>query len=216
MRTAAVLLAAAGLSLAQGEAPLFEESFGGKLSEGWSWVREDAASWKVEGGALRISPQPGTIWFKTNNARNLLLRTPPASGTPEAPVAVEVEIDHTPAAEAEQSGLLFYVDDGNYLKLVYESLKGKTHVVFAREAKGIPAHLPTREEPSRPVRLRLLWSGPKIAGQYRPAGGTEWITVGEYDALPGQARVGLMACGAPAGTDRWASFRSFRVVRASR
>jgi regulation of enolase protein 1 (concanavalin A-like superfamily) len=215
MKTAAVVLALAAIPWMQTEAPLFEEKFQGKLSDGWSWVREDAAGWKLEGGALRISPQPGTLWFKTNNARNLLVRTPPASGTPEAPVAVEVEIDHAPAAEAEQSGLLFYVDDGNYLKLVYESLKGKTHIVFAREAKGIPAHLPTREEPSRPVRLRMLWTGAKIRGEYRPAGATEWISVGEYDSIPGAARVGLMACGAPAGTDRWASFRAFRVVRAA-
>lgn len=216
MKTAGVLWATAALALAQGEAPLFEESFDGKLSEGWSWIREDASAWKIEGGTLRILPQPGTIWFKANNARNLLVRTPPAEGTPEAPLFIEVEVDHAPAADAEQSGILYYVDDGNYLKLVTEALKGKTHVVFAREAKGIPVHLPPREEPSRPLRLRMLWTGARIAGQYRPAGGKEWITVGEYDAVAGAGRIGLMACGGPAGGDRWASFRALRIVRAAR
>ena len=50
----------------------FEEKFAGKLSDGWSWVREDSAGWKLDGGALKIKAQPGTIWYKKNDAKNII------------------------------------------------------------------------------------------------------------------------------------------------
>jgi len=63
------------LALFLQDASLFEEKFaGGKLGEGWTWVREDAGGWKIEGAALKMKALPGTIWYKKNDAKNLLLR----------------------------------------------------------------------------------------------------------------------------------------------
>ena len=83
------------------EKVLFEEKFAGKLSDGWTWVREDASGWKVEGGALRIKAQPGKIWYKTKTAKNFLVRKSAAAGTAEAPVSVEVTVEFAPEANAE-------------------------------------------------------------------------------------------------------------------
>ncbi len=92
MRIAALAL----IALLCQEKALFEEKFAGKLSDGWSWLREDAAGWKVDGGALSIKAQPGKIWYKTKTAKNVLLRKSPAQGTADAPVSAEV----TPSSAA--------------------------------------------------------------------------------------------------------------------
>ena len=192
----------------------FEEKFAGKLSDGWTWVREDAAGWKVDGGALRIKAQPGTIWYKKNDAKNLLIRKLPSAGTDAAPIAIEVTVDNAPVVNAEQCGLLLYVDDSNYVKLIRECNKGKPGIVLARESKGIPESIPPREEPTGPVHLKLVWSGGRVAGSYKAAG--DWVALGDYDAPDGDVKVALAAHGAPADADRWASFTSFKISKAAK
>src|SRR5207247_9278141 len=98
-----------------------------------TWLREDAAAWKLETGALKIKALPGTLFYKTNNAKNVLLRKSPTAGTEAEPVAFEATVESAPAKDAEQVGILFYVDDDNYVKVVREYLKGKTSAVLARE-----------------------------------------------------------------------------------
>jgi len=208
----------------QTDKPLFEEAFAGKLSDGWAWVREDAAAHKVEGGALKIKAQPGTLWFKTNTAKNLLLRKPPLA--PEAePLAIEVTVVSNPESNAEQAGLLVYADDGNYVKLVREALKGKINAVFAREVKGIPVHHPPKEAADNSFEFRIVWTGAKLSGFYRSADESEkarrgtllWIHLGDHDVPPGAPlQVGLCAHGAAAEADRWATFKSFRVSKAAK
>ena len=56
---------------------LFEEHFKGRLSDGWSWVREDRDAWELGDGVLRVRAAPGNLWEAENNARNLLLRPAP-------------------------------------------------------------------------------------------------------------------------------------------
>lgn len=195
------------------EKPLFEEKFGGKLSDGWSWVREDAAGWKVEGGALKIKAQPGKIWYKTKTAKNLLVRKSPSAGTAEAPVSAEVTVVNAPEVNAEQCGLYLYFDDANFVKILREHVKGKTSIVLVREQKNIPEPQPGKEESASPVRLRLTWSGDKVAAAYKAAG--DWVPVGEVEvpAGAGAASFGLASHGGPADADRWATFTDFRIVQ---
>jgi regulation of enolase protein 1 (concanavalin A-like superfamily) len=210
-------IAALPLLLLLQDKPLFEERFEGKLSDGWAWVREDPASWKLEGGAIRIKAQPGTIFYKTNNAKNMLLRSSPAAGTESDPVAAEVSVASDPAANGEQAGLLLYVDDSNYVKLVREydkpkDAEGKVAAVMLREAKGIPE--PFQKKAEAPVRLRLVWAGPKVTGQYQGAAAKEWVTLATVEAPPGEnPRFGLCSNGAPADADRWATLREFRILK---
>jgi len=197
------------------DAALFEEKFAGKLVDGWTWIREDAAGWKVDGGALRIKCQPGSIWYKKNDAKNFVVRKLPAAGTEAAPVAIEVTVDSAPEANSEQCGLYLYFDDSNYVKLIRECNKGKPGVVFAREQKGFPESLPPKEELKGPIRLKLVWAGGVVSGSYKAAG--DWVAVGDYEMpeAEGEPRIALGAHGAPAGVDRWATFADFRVTKAS-
>src|SRR6185503_7817221 len=84
------------------EKVIFEEKFAGKLSDGWTWQREDAGGWKLEGGSLKIKAQPGKIWYKTKTAKNVLLHKVAEKGTAEAPLSMEVTVDATPESNSEQ------------------------------------------------------------------------------------------------------------------
>ena len=207
MKTAAVV----ALLLVVQDGTLFEEKFAGKLGEGWSWIREDAAGWKVEGGALRLKALPGTIWYKRNDAKNFLVRK-----APDAPIAIEVTVDSAPETNAEQCGLFLYYDDGNYIKLVRECNKGKPGIVIAREQKGIPESLPPKDEPKGPIQLKLVFSGTTVSGSYKAAG--DWVALGDYD-LPEstlELKIALGAHGAPAAADRWATFSAFRIIKSAK
>jgi hypothetical protein len=211
-----IALAALAALLLQ-DPPLFQEKFGEKLSDGWTWVREEAGAWKLDGGALRIKTLPGTIWFRANTAKNILLRKPPAPPTDAEPLAIEVTVESKPEANAEQAGLLVYVDDGNYAKLVREALKGKTHAVFAREAKGIPVSHPPKEDGADAFQFKIVWAAARLSGFYRPAAGGDWVHLGDYDVPPGEnPQIGLCAHGGAAESDRWASFKGFRVVKGAK
>jgi hypothetical protein len=209
-------LAALALVLLAQDAPIFEEKFAGKLSDGWSWVREDAAGWKVDAGALKIKAQPGTIWYKKNDAKNLLVRKLPVAGTESAPVAVEVTVDNAPVTNAEQCGVLLYIDDSNYVKLIRECNKGKPGIVLARDQKGITESLPPKEEATGPIHLKLVWSGTKVVGSYKAAG--DWVALGDYElpAAEADVKVALAAHGAPADADRWATFTAFKISKAGK
>lgn len=210
MRLAALAL----LAVLTQEKVLFEEKFGGKLSDGWTWVREDAAGWKVDGGALRIKAQPGKIWYKTKTAKNLLLRKLPAAGTAEAPVSIEVTVDNAPEINAEQCGLYLHFDDANFVKIIREHVKGKTHVLLVREQKNIPEPQPPKEESATPTRLRLTWSGAKVSGSYKTGG--DWVSAGEVELPAGASggNAGLASHGGAPDADRWAKFSDFRIVQA--
>jgi len=87
MRTAAALL----VVLLSQEKVLLEEKFAGKPGAGWTWAREDAGAWKVDGGALQIKALPGKIWYKTKTAKNVQVRKLPDKGTADAPLAAIIE-----------------------------------------------------------------------------------------------------------------------------
>ncbi|HVE39059.1 MAG TPA: hypothetical protein VNM14_04175 [Planctomycetota bacterium] len=210
------LAAIALLSLLTQEKVIFEEKFAGKLADGWTWLREDAAGWKLEGGSLKIKAQPGKIWYKTKTAKNVLLRKLPEKGTADAALSMEVTVDANPEANSEQCGLYLHFDDGNFVKIIREHLKGKTNVMMVRELKNIPEPQQPKEEAATPVRLKLVWSGAKVSGAYKTTG--EWIPVGEVDCpVPdGSASVALASHGGAPESERWATFRDLRVVKLSK
>jgi len=212
MRIAALAL----VVLVNQEKVLFEEKFDGKLSDGWTWVREDAAGFKVEGGALKIKAQPGKIWYKTKTAKNFLLRKLPAAGTAEAPLTIEVAVESAPEVTAEQAGLYLHFDDGNFVKIIHEHVKGKKQILLVREQKNLPEPLPPKEEAASPVRLRLTWSGGKVSGAYKAA--ADWVPVGEVE-LPAGVSGGNVALASHGGTpeaDRWAKFSALRIVQGAK
>jgi regulation of enolase protein 1 (concanavalin A-like superfamily) len=212
MRIASLVL----VVLLSQEKVLFEEKFAGKLSDGWTWVREDAGGWKVDGGALKIKAQPGKIWYKTKTAKNLLVRKLPGAGTAEAPITMDVSVESAPEVTAEQCGMYLYFDEGNFVKIIREHVKGKNHVLLVREQKNLPEPQPPKEEAASPMRLRLTWAGAKVSGAYKTTG--DWVPVGEVELPAGvtAGSVGLTAHGGAPDSDRWAKFADFRVTQASK
>src|SRR2546427_727780 len=110
-------------------------------------------------------------------------------------------------------GLLFYIDDDNYVKIVREYLKGKTSAVLAHEVKRIFETLPAKEDPAASYRLRLIWAGPTIYGSYK-AGDAEWVELGSYETPAGEnPKFGICAHGAAPDADRWATIKDVRIAK---
>jgi hypothetical protein len=195
------------------EKVLFEEKFAGKPGDGWTWVREDPAGWKAEGGALKIKAQPGKIWYKTKSAKNVLVRKSPAAGTAEAPVSAEVTVELAPQTNAEQAGLYLHFDDANFVKIIHEHVKGNNHILMVREQKNIPEPQTPKNEAAATVRLRLTWSGARVAGAYKVGG--DWVPVGDVEVPEGVSggSFALASHGGPPEADRWAKFTDFRIVQ---
>lgn len=191
---------------------VFEEKFAGKPGKGWSWMREDAGAWKAEKNALHIKALPGTLWEAANSTKNILVRALPAAD--DGTIAVEAVVASAPAVEGEEAGILLYQDDDTYVKLVRTFLRGKPHLLFARELKGFAISLQEREEAAASQRLRLRWEDRRVQAEFLPAGAAKWIVAGYAEAPFPQAdgvKGGLFAQGSPAAAPRWATFTDFRM-----
>jgi regulation of enolase protein 1 (concanavalin A-like superfamily) len=204
------LVALLALPAAAGaEKILFEEKFTGELGTDWSWVREEPKAWRIDKGALMLRTLPGYLHAKSNDAKNVLLRPLPKS---DNPLAVEVYVESEPKVQYEHAGVVWYVDDDNYVSLFQEVLGGKVELQMVTEKEARPSFAVAKHD-AKGVWLRLLIADGKITSQYRPTEKDEWKTVGQSDApASGPGRVGVMCGGAPRDAERYVSFRSFRIL----
>jgi regulation of enolase protein 1 (concanavalin A-like superfamily) len=207
-----VILPLAVMSAADGapkETVQFEEQFTGELSKGWSWVREDPRAWRVNRGELVLRVLPGYLHAERKDAKNVLLRRLPRSSST---LAVEVHVESEPRAEFEHAGLVWYVDDDNYVSLFQEKLGDKVKLQMVTEKDGKP-HFAVAGYDAKGVWMRLVVSRGKISTQYRSSEKEEWKLVGQSQApVVAAASVGVMAGGGPRGGDRHARFRAFRIL----
>lgn len=199
------VLAMAGLLLAVGALRaaepkvLFEDPFDGKLGEGWSWLREDANTWRIKDGALEIRVEPGVA----GTVKNALRRKAP--DRTQGKVAIEVTVTFTtpPTNQYEQAGITWYHEDKPVFKLVHENIDGKTYV--------IPGRKPTT---SKTVQLRLVLDGEQYVAQFRPDAQGDFQTAAE-GKLPGgpDERVSIQCYQGPPDAEHWIRFDDFRVVQ---
>lgn len=194
--------------------PLFEEKFQKKLSDGWTWVREDAKGWKLTEGALEIRALPGALKGKENSAKNLLLRKAPAAGTPDEPFAIEATVKSAPAQAGEQAGVIVYENDDTYVSFVREHKDGKLFVRMIREMAGEEIVWAERELEGEAHALRIIHMGNKIQAEVMTGKPPMWMPA-YYGEPPfkGAVKAGLVAFGGPANAERWAKFTSVRFVR---
>jgi regulation of enolase protein 1 (concanavalin A-like superfamily) len=191
------------------EKVLFEEQFAAELGKGWSWVREDPKSWRIEKGALVLRTLPGYLHAKHNDSKNILLRVLPES---DKPLAVEVHVESEPKVQFEHAGVVWYVDDDNYVSLFQEVLGGAVELQMVTEKDARPRFAVPKHD-AKGVWMRLVISGGKITSQFKPSEKEAWKTVGQSDIpAAGTARVGVMAGGAPKEAERYVRFRSFRIL----
>src|SRR5271166_1736806 len=87
----AVLLGAPSFVLAEEPTVLIKDSLKGRLGEGWSWLREDAKTWRHTDKGLEIRVEPG-LAATVKNA--LVRKAPPRS---QGKYAIEVTVEFTAA-----------------------------------------------------------------------------------------------------------------------
>lgn len=208
----ATLSLAALAAISQGargaqEKSMWEDSFAGKLAEGWSWLREDPAAWRVVKDALEIRSQPGVI----AQAKNVALRDAPDSSGKT--LAVEVTVSNAPTEQWEQLGLMWYYSDARFVKLVKEKVDGQIWLVMGKAhptAGQLVAKVPLAD---KKVRLRLVVEGQTITGYSQADGKNDWNQVGRCE-LPaeGAAKLTLQTHHGPSDAEHWARFERFRVL----
>jgi len=178
---------------------LFEDTFEGKLADGWSWLREDANTWRIRDGALEIRVEPGVA----ATVKNVLRRQAPDPSLGKVAVEVTVTFTTKPTNQYEQAGITWYHQDKPVFKLVHENIDGKTYI--------IPGRKPTE---TLAVDLRLVLDKEKYLAQYRPAGQGDFQTAAEGKLPRGQNDMVSIQCyNGPANAEHWIRFDNFRILQ---
>jgi len=189
---------------------VFHDPFRGKLREGWTWLREDASSWRLTSEGLELRVLPGNMWGGSNDARNVLVRT--LGTTANKPVEVQVRLENRPTEQYEQVDLVWYYDDSNMVKLGLELVDGKLCIVMGREEQDRTRTIAILAIDAFALEMRLAVQGNRITGFFQPAGSTVSQKAGESD-LPasGAPKVSLQAYQGPAQVEHWAKLSEFTV-----
>lgn len=185
------------------QAQFSDEFDGTELTAGWSLLRESPSNWRLSGGELTIWTEPGALNGKSfNNVRNLLLQPLNLGWN----FKMETELRFEPYYTLRNAGLLYYIDDDNYIRVsrgineghndiwMEWEIDGETHFTYANAEVG------TLENPLLEFRLRLSRSSGKyFSADYQintVAGGwTSWISFASerIDFSAPEIRIGLQA-----------------------
>jgi len=178
---------------------VFEDKFEGKLAEGWRWLREDPATWRLREGTLEIRVEPGVA----PTVKNALVRVAPDRR--EGKFAIELTVtNHTrPIQQFEQAGITWYSGGKPVFKLVKELIEGDLYI--------IPGKVPMK---SKSVQLRLIVTEKEWTAQFRPDGKGEFQTAGK-GALPppGKDEVSIQCYNGPPNAEHWIRFDDFRILK---
>ena len=193
---------------------LFEDTFAGTLGEGWAWVREHREAWRTSKRGLEVRVEPGNMWGRANDARNVLIRRAPDLTTGGLEITAIVE--NRPTAQYEQVDLVWYYDDSHMVKIGQELVDGQLSIVMGREENDRTRTIRIVPLNAFAVELRFLVVGTTIRGDFRPAGSGDWQDVGET-GLPAptgvQPHISLQFYQGPADAEHWARVSRFRVRR---
>lgn len=192
------LLVLAGSLAAAEPSMLFEDTFAGKLGDGWTWLRENPAAWRVQKDGLEIRVEPGVA----HNVKNALLRAAPDRGKKKYAVEVTVTFTTPPTRQYEQGGITWYHQKKPVFKLVHEHIDGKLWIIPGRK----PA-------PGNTVRLRLVVDGRNWTAQYRQNAKGEFQTAASGKLPPpGDDQVSIQCYNGPPDAEHWVRFDDFRIV----
>jgi len=195
---AAFLLFGASLPAAEPEV-VFEDTFKGKLGDGWTWLRENKDAWRIKDDGLEIRVEPGVA----HNVKNALLRKAPdrSKGT----YAFEITItSHTkPTQQYEQAGITWYNKGRPCFKIVKELIGGKLFIIPGKKPMD-----------AKTVQLRVIVAGNKLTAQYRPDGKGEFQTAGTKNLPPpGDDQVSIQCYNGPPDAEHWIRFDDFRILK---
>ena len=191
---------------------VFQDSFQGKVADGWMWEREERTNWRVSPVGLEVRVQPGNMWGPANNARNVLVRPIPAPT--DSPVEISVTLSNAPTAQWEQANLVWFYDDSNMVKLGQELVTGRFSIVMGREENDRARTVAIIPLDDNRVELRLQALGNRVRGRFRTRYWSEWRDVGDCD-LPakGTPKASLHFYNGSASDEHWVRVNDFGVRR---
>jgi len=163
----------------------------------WSWIREDRSKWSLSRGNLCITTQAGSLYFDSNDTRNVLLRAAPSGD-----FSIETHVYYAPTENFQKAGLVVYADDDNAAVLALAYCESSTPgcqgrgVFFDFESGGGLVGNPARHLGSsvNHVYLRITKTGTTLTGHYS-LNGADWQYLGTHDlgTMAGRFnRVGLI------------------------
>lgn len=169
---------------------LFRDDFNGTMAAGWTWIRENSATWSLPGSALRIEPEYGDLWQNwTNNCRNLLVRSAPGVDT----WMIETHLSASLVANINQALIILYGSDDNYLRYGLLKLSTGLYVNHVHEIAGIPQPQTSTPYGSGDVYLRIGKMG-NSAAMFFSSDGSIWHLHGTIASLNfAVSSVGLVA-----------------------
>ena len=212
------LLGAVPFHLGAEESLLAADDFSApSISSHWTWLREDAAGWRLGKGKLSIRTN-GALWSGENTQRNVLLHEPLA--TTDTALAIELTVDGGLALTDpyEHGGLIWYFDDDHWVTLTQlNHVQDQTQKIMLVHETGGRGQDPTAKAvpyTARRVELRLEHRGAEFTGYYRQPGSDTWQRVGtiEFEHSGPTPRIGLIAGQGRPSLEHWVDFDDFRVV----
>lgn len=180
---------------------IFVDKFDGKLSEDWTWLRENAGHWRIRNGGLEILVEPGVA----GTVRNALLR--PAPDRRAGKYAIEVTVtNHTqPTQQFEQAGITWYSNGKPVIKAVKELIDGALYV--------FPGKKPMSK---KSVRIRLLVTVDSWEVQYCPEGETDFHNAAKGELPPpDNDQVSIQCYNGPSNEEHWIRFDNFCIKLSS-
>jgi regulation of enolase protein 1 (concanavalin A-like superfamily) len=191
---------------------LFRDTFCGNLGDGWSWIRETPADWRVSDKGLEVCIRPGNMWGPANDAHNLLVRSAPDDRDLEITAAVS----NHPTHQYEQVDLVWYFDDGHMVKVGHELVDGKLSVVMGREENDKTRTISITHIEADMLQLRLHITENKVEGFFKTPD-ADWRRVGECTPPGNQKpKISLMFYQGAADAPHWARVSDFAIRRVSK
>jgi len=191
----------------------FDDNFRGTLDNDWFWVRQNSEGWRLTESGLEILVEPGTMWSKTGDAKNVLLRRLPEGW--ESGIDISCQLWHSPKKRWEQANLVWYFDDGHMIKLGLEIEHGVPNIIMGRKDNNKGKTLAIIPYADPDVQLRFTFNGQNLVGYFRKPGAETWTQAAET-TLPTSpeirtAHISLQCYGGEADSNRWARFGSLTI-----
>jgi hypothetical protein len=192
---------------------LFRDDFNGTMAPGWTWIRQNSATWSLTGTALRIELEYGDLWENwTNNCRNLLVRAAPDADT----CTIETHLSASLVANINQALIVLYGNDDNYLRFGLLKLSTGLYVNHVHEIAGSPQPQTSTLYGNGDVYLRIRKTG-SSASMFFSSDGWNWQQHAAIASLNFTvSSVGLVAFdGSEPASASVANYDYFQVTRPS-
>ncbi len=202
----------------------FTEDFNGStLSQDWTWVRENAANWTLDGNAMVLTTASGDLSGSGNNASNVLLHS---AGNGDWEAVAKLNFSEIPSRNNQQGGIVVYQDDDNYVKvaLQYQTGSGWWGQSYLRVVGGVEKNgsfsemfydaLETEENlavSGNNIWLKLTKQGDTYTASFATAENVPFRNLGSTTASFSDPKVGLLAVHSSNGPSLKVAYDSFTL-----